>query len=35
MPLLVETLIPIAVCYAAGVWLGFLIFGRPPRETFL
>ena len=35
MPLLAETLILIAVAYLVGVGLGWLLFGRKKRDSFL
>lgn len=35
MPLIAETLIVIALAYALGLALGFLLFGRKPKTSFL
>ena len=35
MPLLAETLILIVVAYLVGVALGWLLFGRPKKTSFL
>jgi UDP-N-acetylmuramyl pentapeptide phosphotransferase/UDP-N-acetylglucosamine-1-phosphate transferase len=35
MPLLAETLIAIALAYLVGVGLGWLLFGRPKKTSFL
>ena len=35
MPLLAETLILIAICYAVGVGIGWLFFGRRKKTTYL
>ena len=35
MPLLVETLILVALAYLIGVGLGWLLFGRRRRGSFL
>jgi len=35
MPLLAETLIAIALAYLAGVGLGWLLFGRAKKTSFL
>ena len=35
MPLLVETLLLCALAYLVGLALGWLLFGRKKRESFL
>ena len=35
MPLIVETLLLIALAYAIGVGIGWLLFGRPKKTSFL
>ena len=35
MPLLVETLLLVAMAYLLGLGLGWLLFGRAKREGFL
>jgi hypothetical protein len=35
MPLLVETLILIAIAYALGVGIGWLFYGRPKKTSYL
>jgi len=35
MPLLAETLLLTAVAYLVGVALGWLLFGRPKKNSFL
>ena len=35
MPLLVETLILVAIAYLIGIGLAKLLFGRPKRDSFL
>ena len=35
MPLLAETLILIALSYTLGVGLGWLLFGRPKKTSYL
>ena len=35
MPLIVETLLLVAVAYALGLGIGWLLFGRKKRQGFL
>jgi hypothetical protein len=35
MPLLLETLILIAIAYAIGVGIGWLFYGRPKKTSYL
>lgn len=35
MPLLAETLLLTAIAYLAGVGIGWLMFGRPKKNSFL
>jgi len=35
MPLIVETLILTAISYLAGVGIGWLLFGRPKKTSYL
>jgi hypothetical protein len=35
MPLLLETLIALAVAYVVGVGIAWLFFGRPKKDGFL
>jgi hypothetical protein len=35
MPLLAETLFLVALAYLAGVGIGWLLFGRPKKSSFL
>lgn len=35
MPLIVETLLLVAIAYALGLGIGWLLFGRPKRQGFL
>lgn len=35
MPLLVETLLLTTAAYLAGVGIGWLLFGRPKKNSFL
>lgn len=35
MPLIIETLILVAISYLIGVGFGWLMFGRPKRDSFL
>ena len=35
MPLVAETLILTALCYLLGVGIGWLLFGRPKKTSFL
>jgi len=35
MPLLVETLLLVALAYLAGLGIGWLLFGRKKRQGFL
>jgi hypothetical protein len=35
MPLIAETLMLTAIAYAIGVGIGWLLFGRPKKTTYL
>jgi len=35
MPLITETLIMVAIAYLVGVGLGWVLFGRPKKTSFL
>lgn len=35
MPLIVETLLLIALAYLIGVGIGWVLFGRPKKTSFL
>jgi hypothetical protein len=35
MPLIAETLILTAICYAIGVGIGWLFFGRAKKSSYL
>ena len=35
MPLIVETLLLTALAYSIGVGIGWLLFGRPKKTSFL
>jgi hypothetical protein len=35
MPLIVETLVLVALAYLVGVGIGWLLFGRKPKESYL
>lgn len=35
MPLLAETLILVAIAYLIGIGIGWLLFGRPKKTSFL